>query len=142
MMSILKVPVLLYFVFLANTPLMAKTIATLNFEAPPFSGKVAEKEIQKLLFKGGIRTTLALPTYVSLLVDNKWVSGVVAKGTEVILVPNDENDYYSVLPIIGGLNVSRQQKASDYPSSPRIQLIWYSSRNDYDAIYSLIALDE
>jgi len=129
-------------VFLANTTVQAKEISVLDFEQTPFKGKVGHEEIRKLLFKGGIRATLAVPTYVSLFVNGTLVSGIAPKDTEVIFVPNDDNDYYTMLPIEGGLNVGIKQKMKDYPHVPHIQLIWYSQNNEYDAIYSLISLPE
>lgn len=127
---------------IANIEVFAKEMTVLNFEQSPFIGEVSDEEIRELLFKGGIRATLAVPTYVSLFVDGTLVSGIAPKETEVIFVPNDENDYYTMLPIKGGVSVSVKQKMKDYPHVPHIQLIWYSQNDEYDAIYSLISLPE
>ena len=142
MKLISQIIILCCLVLLANTKLCAKSMVVLDFEKTPFSGKISEKEIRKLLFKGGIRATLALPTYVSLFVNGTLTNGIAPKGTEVVFVPNDDNDYYTMLPIVGGVNVGVKQEMEDYPTTPHIQLIWYLQNNEHDAIYSLISLPD
>lgn len=127
---------------LANTNVFAKDVTVLDFEQAPFSGRVSLQEIRQLLHKGGIRATLAVPTYVSLFVNGTLVSGIAPKDTEVIFVPNEDSDYYTMLPIIGGANVAIKQKIEDYPHAAHIQLIWYFQNDEFDAIYSLISLPD
>ena len=140
MNPISKVVILILLMSLGNVETLAKTVTVLDFEKTPFSGKVSEKEIQKLINKGGIRATVAVPTYVSLLVDGVLVSGVAPKGTEAVFVPNEDNDYYTLVPIVGGVNVSVNQKTDDFISAPHIQLVWYRETEEHDAAYTLISL--
>ena len=142
MKLISQIIILCCFISLANTKLFAKSMTVLDFEHTPFIGKVSQKEIRKLLLKGGIRATLAVPTYVSIFVNGTLMSGIAPKGTQVVFVPNDDNDYYTMLPIVGGGNVSIRQKMEDYPTTPHIQLVWYLLNNEHDAIYTLISLPE
>jgi len=141
MKLISTVIVTLLLICLAQTKVLAQNVKVLDFSKAPFNGQISEKEIQKILYMGGIRAILSVPTYVSLFVDGKLVSGIAPRGTEAVLVPNDDNDYYTVLPIIGGINVNQKQKEKDFESAPHIQLIWYFRDDRHDAIYSLISLE-
>ena len=139
MKSLFKFVILAGLLIVSNNHLAAKSMPILDFENAPFNGEITEKQITKLLTKGGIRATLTVPTYISLFVDQKLVSGVAPAGTQMLFIKNESNDYYTLVPIKGGANVSRNQKMTDFSHSPHIQLIWYSRNDGFDAVYTLIS---
>lgn len=125
---------------LASLTVGAKEVSIFDFHQAPFENQLSKHKVQKMLREGAIKAKLAIPTYVSLIVDGNLMSGIAPADSEVIMVPNDDDDYYTIIPIVGGSNVSQQQQTDDFESSPHIQLIWYLRNDQYDAVYTLVSL--
>ncbi len=97
------------------------------------------RDVQKLInvnWNIYMAITLAFDVYGTLINTH----GIAPQGTEAILIPNEDSDYYTIVPIVGGGNVSAIQKMSDFEQRAYIQLIWYTRDEQRDAIYSLISL--